>query len=101
MWVFVRLFRCLLIRVSLCFLGWLVVWVYGLCVFVCFSGSAAHFRGLLSVLGSFLVLFLHCSDFETPLSYLGLLFATFGGSFCMFLVLGGALGHLGAQFANF
>ena len=48
-WVFVRLLLCLLIRVSLCFLGWLVVWVYGLCVLVCFSALAAHFRGFLAL----------------------------------------------------
>ena len=61
------LFYCLLIRASLCFVGWLVDWVYGLCVFVCFSAFAAHFRVSLSVLGTFLVLFLHSTDFGTPL----------------------------------
>ena len=35
MWVFVRLFHCLLIRVSLCFLGWLVGWLFGCMVYVC------------------------------------------------------------------
>ena len=59
MWVFFRLFGCLLIRVSLCFLGRLVVWVYGLCVLVCFSALAAHFRALLTVSETFFVFFLH------------------------------------------
>ena len=54
-WVFDCLFGCLLIHVSLCFLGWLVVWVvYGLCVLVCFSAPAAHFRGLLAHLETLL-----------------------------------------------
>ena len=33
---------------------WLVVWVYGLCVLVCFSAPAAHFRGLLAHLETLL-----------------------------------------------
>ena len=73
-WVFVRLFLCLLIRVSLCFLGWLVVWVYGLCVLVCFSALAAHFRGLLALFEVFCVflalwgaLELHCNTWGSTL----------------------------------
>ena len=72
MWVFVRLFGCLLIRVSMCFLGWLVV-----CVFVClcvFRHLAAHFRALLGFWKLFCVflallgdLKLHCNTWGSTL----------------------------------
>ena len=49
-WVFVRLFACLLIRVSLCFLGWL----FGSMVYVCLRvfRHLAHLRALLTFLES-------------------------------------------------
>ena len=109
MWVFARLFRCLLIRGSLCFLGWLVVWVYGQCVLVCFSALAAHFHGILTLLEICVFLALWGALGLPPLNHLGLHFATFVGSFYMFLVLGGALGpsllifelHLGVLGVHF
>ena len=65
--VFVRLFGRLLIRVSLCFLGWLTVWVYGLCVLVCFSALAARSCSSLALFEIFFVFFLHFGCPGTPL----------------------------------
>ena len=58
MWVFVRSFGCLPIRVSTCFLAWLVGCLR-LCVLVCFQEIAAHFSYLIIIFETFLVFFLH------------------------------------------
>ena len=72
MQVFVRSFVCLfvflLIRVSLCFLAWLVVSMCA-CVFV--GHLAAQFRGLLALLGT-------CLCFSCTLGALGLHCNTWG-----------------------
>ena len=90
MGVFARLFPCLLIRVSLWILGRLVV-----CVYVClcvFRHLAARSLALSALWESFLCFSWTLGGPGTPLLHLGLHFSIFGGSFCMFLVLGGALG---------
>ena len=97
MGVFVRLFACLPIRVSLCFLGWLVgCWC--LCVLVCFSAPCGTFSRLIRTLGNLFVLFLH---FGGPWDSI----VTLGAPLCQpwwtFLHDFRTWWDLGAQFADF
>ena len=90
MGVFVRLFACLPIRVSLCFFGcWLLV---SMCacvffgtlrnIFVSYSHFGKHFWAFLALWEA---LRLHCNAWGSTLPPL----VTY---FCMFFVLGGTLG---------
>ena len=93
MGVFVRLFACLPIRVSLCFFGWLVGWLLvSMCacvffgtlrhIFVSYSHFGRPFCAFLALWGA---LRLHCNAWGSTLPPL----VTY---FCMFFVLGGTLG---------
>ena len=88
MGVFVRLFACLPIRVSLCFFGWLV----SMCACLFFGAlqhifvSYSHFgRPFCAFLALWCALRLHCNAWGSTLPPL----VTY---FCMFFVLGGTLG---------
>ena len=84
MGVFVRLFACLPIRVSLCFFGWLVGWLVGcwcLCVLVCFSALCNTFSCLIRTLGNLFVIFLHFGGLCDSIVTLGAHFATLGDLF--------------------
>ena len=89
MGVFVRLFACLPIRVSLCFFGWLLVSMCA-CVFLStlrhIFMSYSHFgRPFFAFLALWGALRLHCNAWGSTLPPL----VTY---FCMFFVLGGTLG---------
>ena len=88
------LFVC---RVSLFFLGWLVIWVYGLCVLLCFSALAAHVRALLVALETFFVFFLH---FGRPLDSIVALGAPLCHLSWSILQVFRTWWHLGAQVAD-
>ena len=92
MGVFVRLFACLPIRVSLCFSGWLVGWLLvSMCacvffgtsrhIFVSYSHFGTHFWTFLALWEA---LRLHCNAWGSTLPPL----VTY---FCMFFVLGWTL----------